>query len=100
MILLITGRVVFVIGELKQQNLDFSKSLRCSLIRRTNENCNVSLIVLKQYLNFGRKYDAAAAITDDLCRLPSKNSLIQIAKSIIKRLLSKEDESLTNSSHL
>ncbi|GFW03216.1 uncharacterized protein TNCV_158351 [Trichonephila clavipes] len=51
-----------------------------------------------QYLNFGRKYEAAA-VTGDLWRLPGKNCLVRQAQMIGKRLFCEEEESISNSSH-
>ncbi|GBO29174.1 hypothetical protein AVEN_187920-1 [Araneus ventricosus] len=71
--------------------------MKCSLVQRI-ERLNVSLLGLMEYLNFGRKYDAAA-IAVDLSRLPNKNSLIQQAEIITTRLFCEEDELLSNSPH-
>ncbi|GBN88576.1 hypothetical protein AVEN_52948-1 [Araneus ventricosus] len=49
-----------------------------------------------QYLNFGRKYDAAE-VTVDLSRLPNKNSLIQQVKIIMTRPFCAGDNSPSNS---
>ncbi|GFS72472.1 uncharacterized protein TNCV_2116191 [Trichonephila clavipes] len=51
-----------------------------------------------QYLNFGRKYEAAA-VTGDISRLPGKNCLVRQAQMIGKRLCCEEEESISNSSH-
>ncbi|GBM36771.1 hypothetical protein AVEN_273808-1 [Araneus ventricosus] len=49
------GVFAFIIGDLNK-----SKNMKCSLVQRITERCSVSLVTLMQYLNFGRKYDAAA----------------------------------------
>ncbi|GFX28100.1 uncharacterized protein TNCV_424271 [Trichonephila clavipes] len=51
-----------------------------------------------QYLNFGRKYEAAA-VTGDILRLPGKNCLVRQAQMIGTRLFCEEEESIYNSSH-
>ncbi|GFX01425.1 uncharacterized protein TNCV_1863991 [Trichonephila clavipes] len=51
-----------------------------------------------QFLNFGRKYEAAA-VTVDISRLPSKNCLVRQAQMIGTRLFCEEEESISNSSH-
>ncbi|GBM74952.1 hypothetical protein AVEN_18680-1 [Araneus ventricosus] len=89
------GLFVFIIGELDQQNSEFPKNMKCSLVYRISERRNVSLVGLMQYLNFGRKYDTAAVIVD-LSRLPNKNSLIQQDKIIMTKAFCEEDESLSN----
>ncbi|GFW98920.1 BED-type domain-containing protein [Trichonephila clavipes] len=58
------GVFSFVIGELNEQNSEFAKNMKYSLIQRINERRNVNLIGLMQYLNFGRKYEAAAVTGD------------------------------------
>ncbi|GFT53265.1 BED-type domain-containing protein [Trichonephila clavipes] len=58
------GVFSFVIGELNEQNSEFAKNMKYSLIQRINEIHNVNLIGLMQYLNFGRKYEAAAVTGD------------------------------------
>ncbi|GFS89091.1 uncharacterized protein TNCV_1258471 [Trichonephila clavipes] len=88
----------FVIGELNEQNSEFAKNMKYSLIQRINERRNVNLIGLMQYLNFGRKYEAAA-ITGDISRLPGKNCLVRQAQMIGRRLFCEEEESISNSSH-
>ncbi|GFY11622.1 uncharacterized protein TNCV_4230911 [Trichonephila clavipes] len=50
-----------------------------------------------EYLNFGRKYEAAA-VTIDIWRLSSKNCLVRQAQMIGTRLFC-EEESISNSSH-
>ncbi|GFV02432.1 uncharacterized protein TNCV_1023601 [Trichonephila clavipes] len=70
------GVFSFVIGELNEQNSEFAKNMKYSLIQRINERRNVNLIGLTQYLNFGRKYKAAA-VTVDISRLPCKNCLVR-----------------------
>ncbi|GBM43007.1 hypothetical protein AVEN_88608-1 [Araneus ventricosus] len=92
------GVFAFIIGELNQQNSEFAKNMKCSHVQKISERHNVSLVGLMQYLNFGRKYDAAA-FTVDLSRLPNKNSLIQQSKIITTRYFCEEDESLSNSSY-
>ncbi|GBO46124.1 hypothetical protein AVEN_222442-1 [Araneus ventricosus] len=72
--------------------------MKFSLAQRISERCNVCLVGLMQYLNFGRNNDAAA-VTADLSRSPNKNSLIQQVKIIVTRRFCEEDESLANSSH-
>ncbi|GFT13645.1 BED-type domain-containing protein [Trichonephila clavipes] len=67
------GAFSFVIGELNEQNSEFAKNMKYSLIQRINERRNINLIGLMQYLNFWRKYEAAA-VTGDISRLPGKNS--------------------------
>ncbi|GBL93311.1 hypothetical protein AVEN_219452-1 [Araneus ventricosus] len=67
-------------------------------IQRISERRYVSLVGLMQYLNIGRKYDAAA-VTFDLPHLPNNISFIQQAKIVMTRLFFEEDESLSNSSH-
>ncbi|GFV74980.1 BED-type domain-containing protein [Trichonephila clavipes] len=49
------GVFSFVIGELNEQNSEFAKDMKYSLIQRINARRNVNLIGLMQYLNFGRK---------------------------------------------
>ncbi|GFS69405.1 uncharacterized protein TNCV_4012021 [Trichonephila clavipes] len=51
-----------------------------------------------QYLNFGRKYEAAA-VTIDISRLPGKNCLVRQAQMIGTMLFCEEEESIANSSH-
>ncbi|GFV88997.1 uncharacterized protein TNCV_4911971 [Trichonephila clavipes] len=63
-----------------------------------NERRNVNLIGLMQYLNFRRKYEAAA-VTDDISRLPGKNCLVRQAHMIGTRLFCEEEESISNFSH-
>ncbi|GFW91993.1 uncharacterized protein TNCV_2152731 [Trichonephila clavipes] len=53
---------------------------------------------LMQYLNFGRKYEAAA-VTGDISRLPGKNCLVRQAQMIGTRLFCEEEESISNFSH-
>ncbi|GFY34278.1 BED-type domain-containing protein [Trichonephila clavipes] len=53
---------------------------------------------LIQYLNFGRKYEAAA-VTGDISRLPGKNCLVRQAQMIGTRFFYVEEESISNSSH-
>ncbi|GFX63328.1 uncharacterized protein TNCV_3619311 [Trichonephila clavipes] len=53
---------------------------------------------LMQYLNFGRKYEAAA-VTGDISRLPGKSCLVRQAHMIGTRLFCEEEESISNSSH-
>ncbi|GFT79858.1 uncharacterized protein TNCV_4597791 [Trichonephila clavipes] len=53
---------------------------------------------LMQYLNFGRKYEAAA-VTGDISRLPGKNCLVRQAQMIGTRLFCEEEEPISNSSH-
>ena len=40
-LLIAEGAFAFVIGELNQQNSDFSKNSKCSLVYRINERCDV-----------------------------------------------------------
>ncbi|GFU59318.1 uncharacterized protein TNCV_4198391 [Trichonephila clavipes] len=63
---LVTAEDVFsvVIGELNEQNSEFAKNMKYSLILRINERRNVNLLGLMQYLNFGRKHEAAAVTVD------------------------------------
>ncbi|GFU55399.1 uncharacterized protein TNCV_2549881 [Trichonephila clavipes] len=70
--------ISFAIGELNEQNLEFEKNMKYSLIQRINERRNINLIGLMQYLNFGRKCETAA-VTVDISRLPSKNCLVRQA---------------------
>ncbi|GFV53638.1 uncharacterized protein TNCV_2643571 [Trichonephila clavipes] len=65
------GVFSFVIGGLNKQNSEFVKDVKYSLIQRINKRRNVNLIGLIQYLNFGRKYEAAA-VTVEISRLPGK----------------------------
>ncbi|GFT87423.1 uncharacterized protein TNCV_4050691 [Trichonephila clavipes] len=58
------GVFSFVIGEFNEQNSELAKNMKYSLIQRINEIRNVNLIGLMQYLNFGRKYEAAAVTGD------------------------------------
>ncbi|GFV98994.1 uncharacterized protein TNCV_3390571 [Trichonephila clavipes] len=88
----------FVIGELNEKNSEFAKNMKYSLIQRINERRNVNLVGLMQYLNFGRKYEAAA-VTGDISRLPGKNCLVRQAQMIGTRLFCEEEESISNSSH-
>ncbi|GFX85102.1 uncharacterized protein TNCV_4979571 [Trichonephila clavipes] len=92
------GVFSFVIGKLNEQNSEFAKNMKYSLIQRMNERRNVNLIGLMQYLNFGRKYEAAA-VTGDISRLPGKNCLVRQAQMIGIRLFCEEEESIYNSSH-
>ncbi|GFV98052.1 uncharacterized protein TNCV_4448121 [Trichonephila clavipes] len=96
--LLTAGVFSFVIGELNEQNSEFAKNMKYSLIQRMNERRNVNLIGLMQYLNFGRKYESAA-VTGDISRLPGKNCLVRQAQMIGTRLFCEEEESIYNSSH-
>ncbi|GFU48197.1 uncharacterized protein TNCV_4626231 [Trichonephila clavipes] len=54
------GVFSFVIGELNERNSEFVKNMKYSLIQGIKERRNVNLIEIMQYLNFGRKYEAAA----------------------------------------
>ncbi|GFS97607.1 uncharacterized protein TNCV_4488441 [Trichonephila clavipes] len=92
------GVFSFVIGELNEQNSEFVKNMKYSLIQRINERRNVNLIGLMQYLNFRRKYEAAA-VTGDISRLPGKSCLVRQAQMIGTRLFCEEEESISNSSH-
>ncbi|GBN02680.1 hypothetical protein AVEN_22156-1 [Araneus ventricosus] len=65
------GVFAFIIGQLNKQNPEFAKDMKYSLVQRIRERRNVSLVGLMHYLNFGRKYEAAA-VTVDLSRLPNK----------------------------
>ncbi|GFX51645.1 hypothetical protein TNCV_5013481 [Trichonephila clavipes] len=55
-----------------------------------------------QYLNIGRKYEAAT-VTVDISRLPGKNSFVRQAqmreKELGTRLFCKEEEPICNSRH-
>ncbi|GFV03882.1 uncharacterized protein TNCV_4694411 [Trichonephila clavipes] len=62
----VEGVFSFVIGELSEQNLEFAKNMKYSLIQKINERRDVNLIGLMQYLNFGRKYQAAAVVVSIL----------------------------------
>ncbi|GFX47820.1 BED-type domain-containing protein [Trichonephila clavipes] len=64
----------------------------------TDYNCKRLKARLMQYLNFGRKYEAAA-ITGDILQLPGKNCLVRQAQMIWTRLFCEEEESISNSSH-
>ncbi|GFU67639.1 uncharacterized protein TNCV_1643881 [Trichonephila clavipes] len=75
------GVFSFVIGELNEQNPEFAKNMKYSLIQRINERRNVNLIELMQYLNFVRKYEAAA-VTVDISQLPV-NDVIAVVKIVI-----------------
>ena len=79
---LLTAEGVFssIIQEINQQNLEFTKNLKSSLVQRINERRNVNLVALMQYLNFGRKYNAEATTDEDFSCFPSKNSVIKQAK--------------------
>ncbi|GFX51543.1 uncharacterized protein TNCV_5012471 [Trichonephila clavipes] len=88
----------FVIEELNEQNSEFAKSMKYSLIERINERHSVNLIGLMQYLRFEKKYEAAAA-TVDISRLPNKNCLAKQAQMIGTKLFCGEEESISNSSH-
>ncbi|GBN57459.1 hypothetical protein AVEN_85664-1 [Araneus ventricosus] len=77
--------VSLIIGKLNQQNSEFAQNMKCSLVQRISGRHNVSFVGFMQYLNFGRKYDAAAVIVD-LSRLPNETSLFQQAKIIMIRL--------------
>ncbi|GBN99176.1 hypothetical protein AVEN_145142-1 [Araneus ventricosus] len=90
--------VSLIIGMLNRQNSEFAKNMKCSLVQRISERRNVSFVGFMQYLNFGRKYDAAPVIVD-LSRLPNRNSLIQQAKIIMIRLFCELNELLSISSH-
>ncbi|GFV46685.1 uncharacterized protein TNCV_3846951 [Trichonephila clavipes] len=70
------GVFSFVIGELNQQNSEFEKNMKYSLIQRNNERRYVNLIGLIHYLNFGKKYEAAV-VTVDISQLPGKNCLVR-----------------------
>ncbi|GFX51695.1 uncharacterized protein TNCV_5013981 [Trichonephila clavipes] len=96
--LLTAGVFSFVIEELNEQNSEFTKNMKYSLIQRINERRNVNLIGLMQYLNIGRKFEAAA-VTGDISRLPGKNCLVRQAQMIGTRLFCEEEESISNSSH-
>ncbi|GFU68380.1 hypothetical protein TNCV_3077681 [Trichonephila clavipes] len=48
-------------------------------MQRINDRRNFNLIGSVQYLNFGRKYEAAA-VTLDISRLPDKNCLVRQAQ--------------------
>ncbi|GFW50130.1 uncharacterized protein TNCV_4695481 [Trichonephila clavipes] len=58
------GVFSFVIGELNEQNSEFVKNVKYSLIQIINKRHNVNLIGLMQYLKFGRKYEATAVTGD------------------------------------
>ncbi|GFW99337.1 uncharacterized protein TNCV_3981611 [Trichonephila clavipes] len=63
------GVISLIFGELIEQNSEFAKHMKYSVIQRINERCYVNLIGLMQYLNFGRKYEAAA-VTVNIWQLP------------------------------
>ncbi|GFX45188.1 uncharacterized protein TNCV_3432361 [Trichonephila clavipes] len=86
------GVFSFVIGELNKQNSEFAKNMKYSLIQRINERRNVNLRGLMQYLNFGRKYEAAAVTGDISRRLPGKKCLVRQAQMIGTRLFCEEEE--------
>ncbi|GFV00370.1 uncharacterized protein TNCV_3643481 [Trichonephila clavipes] len=86
----------FFIGELNEQNSEFAKNMY-SLILRINERLNDNLIGLMQYLNFGRKYEAAA-VTVNISRLPSRSCLVRQAQIVGTRFFC-EQESKSNSLH-
>ncbi|GFU24171.1 uncharacterized protein TNCV_2007571 [Trichonephila clavipes] len=69
------GVFLFIIGELNEQNSEFEKNMKYSLIQSVNERRNVNLIGLMKYLNFGRIYEAA--VTVHTSRLPRKNCLFR-----------------------
>ncbi|GFX97888.1 uncharacterized protein TNCV_4905391 [Trichonephila clavipes] len=89
-----------VIAGLSEQNSEFVKNIKYSLIQRIHERRNVNLIVLIQYLNFGRK-DKAVAVTIDILRLPGKNCLVRQAqmRDRDKNFLREEVEPISNFSH-
>ncbi|GFT76769.1 uncharacterized protein TNCV_2102531 [Trichonephila clavipes] len=69
------GVFSFVIGELNEQNSEFAKNMKYSLIQRINERHDVNLTGLMQYLHFGKKYEAAAVIVNIsrcLAKIPKK----------------------------
>ncbi|GFT87716.1 uncharacterized protein TNCV_4000721 [Trichonephila clavipes] len=80
---LVTAKGVFsfVIQELDEQNSQFAKNIKYSLIhtQRINESRIVNLIGIMPYLNFGRKYEEAA-VTVDISRLPVKICLVRQAQ--------------------
>ncbi|GFX19514.1 uncharacterized protein TNCV_2074231 [Trichonephila clavipes] len=105
------GVFSFIIREFNEQNSEFAKNMKYTLIQRIDERRNVNLIGLMRYLNFGRKYEAAA-VTDDISRLPEKlfNFFILIVYLVLKlrlaliqmigtRLSCEEEKSISNSSH-
>ncbi|GFX06843.1 uncharacterized protein TNCV_1201581 [Trichonephila clavipes] len=96
-LLIAEGVFSFVLGELNERNSEFAKNIKYSLIQRIYERCNVNLIGLMQYLDFGRKYEAAAVI-GDISRLPGKNCLVRQAQ-IGTRLFCEEEGSISISSH-
>ncbi|GBM93917.1 hypothetical protein AVEN_156418-1 [Araneus ventricosus] len=58
------GVFAFITAELKKENSELAKNVKGSLVQRSSERRNVSLVGLMQYTNFGRKYDAAAVAVD------------------------------------
>ncbi|GFW97711.1 uncharacterized protein TNCV_1424751 [Trichonephila clavipes] len=83
----------FVFGELNEQNSEFAKNMKYSLIQIINEKRNVNLIGLMQYLNFERKY-LAAAVTVDISRLPRKKFLLQETKLPVRLINTANEQRL------
>ncbi|GFW58179.1 uncharacterized protein TNCV_2743231 [Trichonephila clavipes] len=77
-LLIAEGVFSLLIGEFNEQNSEFAKNTKHSLIQRINERRYVNLIGLMQYLKFGRTYEAAA-VTVDISQLPRKNCLVRQA---------------------
>ncbi|GBN29561.1 hypothetical protein AVEN_132357-1 [Araneus ventricosus] len=94
-LLTVEGVFAFNIRELNQRNSEFAKNIKYSLIQRISERRNVSLVGLMQYLNFGRKCDAAAVPVDLSSSLPNKIYLIEQAKIFMTRFSCEEDDSLS-----
>ncbi|GFX98069.1 uncharacterized protein TNCV_4907181 [Trichonephila clavipes] len=92
------GVFSFVIRELNEQHSELAKNMKYSLIQRINERRNVYLIGLMQYLNFKRKY-TAAAVTVDISRLPSKNCLVRQSQIRTRLSAKKRNQYIFNSSH-
>ncbi|GFU77597.1 uncharacterized protein TNCV_3499691 [Trichonephila clavipes] len=73
--LLTAEGVFYFVIELNEQNSEFAKNVKYSLIQRINERRNLNLMRLMEYLNFGRKYEVGS-VTVNISRLPGKNCLV------------------------
>ncbi|GFV47181.1 uncharacterized protein TNCV_4921341 [Trichonephila clavipes] len=63
-------------------------------VKIMQSKCNFANCRLMQYLNFGRKYEAAA-VAGDISRLPGKNCVFRQSQMIGTRLFCEEEESIS-----
>ncbi|GFT83558.1 uncharacterized protein TNCV_4866221 [Trichonephila clavipes] len=92
------GVFSFVIGELNEQNSEFAKNMKYSLIQRINKTRNVNLIGLMQYLNLGEN-SKQLQLLSIFCDCLVKICLVRQTQIIGTRLFCEEEELISNSSH-